>query len=264
MDTPGDHCGREVVRTGDYVADDFGFCWIRYGRFQHSDDRCRACADRIEPDGFSDYRRIAFQSSRPETISQYHRSSGVRAVIACVEQSAEDRLQADNIEIRTADNSSANHTRFAQSDHGEAHGGEVAKLANRLDAGFQILNLGDREGFVVDSQATRGLANVDQPVLSAIDERLEKNSTNQRENGGICPDAECQRENYGDRKPFGSCQRTGSKLQVLKHHAGVEFHGCVSSFLTETTFFPKLFDKSNGWDFQAECEYPLQVYLRSN
>ena len=54
--------------------------------------------------------------------------------------------------------------------------------------------------FVAD--AGGALSDIDQPVLVAVDQRLEQDSAHQRENGSVRADAERQRENHGDRQPW--------------------------------------------------------------
>src|SRR5580698_5872808 len=46
------------------------------------------------------------------------------------------------------------------------------------------------------------LSYVNQPVLVAIDQRLEQDSAHQRENSGVRADAERQREHHCDRQPW--------------------------------------------------------------
>ncbi len=124
-----------------------------------------------------------------------------------VEQAAENGPQPHHLEVRSADDASAHHARFAESDHGEAHGREVAKFADGFHACLQILDFRHGEGRVLDTQAARTLANVDQPILAPVDERLQEDSANQSEDGGVRADPERQGQNHGDRQPGGSHQR---------------------------------------------------------
>ena len=85
----------------------------------------------------------------------------------------------------------------------------VEKSPNALmdfDAAAQILDFGDGEVGVVDAEAAGALADIDEAVLVAIDERAQEHAADQAEDGGVGADAEREREDYGDRQPFGSGQ----------------------------------------------------------
>jgi hypothetical protein len=51
------------------------------------------------------------------------------------------------------------------------------------------------------------LADVHEPVLVTVDERLEQHSSHERENGRVRSDAERQREDHNGRQPFAAHQR---------------------------------------------------------
>ena len=76
----------------------------------------------------------------------------------------------------------------------------------------KILDLRHGERGVLDADAGRALADVDQPVLVAIDQRPQQHAADQREDGGVGADAERQREHDGDRQPLGA--RTASGRQI--------------------------------------------------
>ena len=115
-------------------------------------------------------------------------------------------MQAHHVEIRSADDAGANLVRLAESDHGEADGGEVAERAQSLHARAQILNLGNGKRRVVRADAERALADVDQPVLIAVHQRPQQNAPHQREDGRVGADAEGQRQHHGNRQPFTACE----------------------------------------------------------
>jgi len=54
-----------------------------------------------------------------------------------------------------------------------------------------------------------------EPVLVAIDERLEKRAAHQREDGGVGANAERQRQHHRERKPSGSSQRAECNFQIV-------------------------------------------------
>ena len=117
-----------------------------------------------EADGLADHGGIALERRRPETIGEHDGAGGVRAVVAHVEQTAEHGMQAHHLEIGAADHAGANLARLAEADHGEADRREVAELRSAFDAGLQVLDFGHGEVRVLDAEAGRALANVDQAV----------------------------------------------------------------------------------------------------
>jgi hypothetical protein len=64
--------------------------------------------------------------------------------------------------------------------------------------------LGDREVGVLHANALGALANVDEPVWVAVDERPQQNAADDTEDGGVGADAEGQRENDGEGEALGS------------------------------------------------------------
>ena len=163
----GHHRRRQVMRAGHDVGDDLGLRRIRHRRLEHADDGRRAVA---EADGLADDRRIALERRvQNRWVSTAAPAASGRRRRA--EQTAEHRPKAHHVEVRAADDAGADHARLAQADHREADGGEIAEGGQRLDAGAQVLDLGDREVGVLGADSGRALADVDQPVLVAVDER---------------------------------------------------------------------------------------------
>ena len=62
----------------------------------------------------------------------------------------------------------------------------------------------------------RALADVDQPVLVAIDQRPQQNPAHQGEDRGVRPDAQRQRQHHGYRQPFGTHQRAHRVFQLTE------------------------------------------------
>src|SRR5262249_17664810 len=98
--------------------------------------------------------------------------------------------QAHDVKIHATDHATLNGTRLAQACHGEAHGGEVTERTYGFNAGAQVLDLGYRKRGVFVAHAGSALPDIDQPVLTAVDERLEENAAHQREDGSVSPDAQ--------------------------------------------------------------------------
>ena len=128
------------------------------------------------------------------------------------DEATEHGTKAHDVKIRAADNATSNGTRLTEADHGEVHGGEVAKRAQGFYACAQILYLWYGEGSVVVADAWGALPDIDQPVLVAVDKRLEQDSAHQRENGSVCADAERQREHHGDRQALASALTSALQL----------------------------------------------------
>ena len=201
------------MRAGHHVGDDLGLRRIRYRRFQHADDSGRA---RAEPDRFAENGRIAVEPGLPETVGQHGRAGGVGAIVPRVEQSAKHWVQPHHLEIRSADDAGTHLARLAKADHGEADGGEVAERAQRFDACAQILNFRHGERNVVGADAARTLADVDQPVLVAVDERPQQHTAHHAEDGGVGADAQRQREHHGDGKPLDTSKRADRVFQIAQ------------------------------------------------
>ncbi len=88
--------------------------------------------------------------------------------------------------------------------------------ADGLDARLQILDFGDGEGGVFDADAGGALANVDQAVFVAIDERAEEHAADHAEDGGVGADAQRESENHGDRQTLGVRQGAQRNFQIAE------------------------------------------------
>ena len=86
----------------------------------------------------------------------------------------------------------------------------------RLDARAQVLNFRHGERRHSRRRCPGALADVDQPVLVAIDQRPQQHAAHQREDGGVGADAERQREHHRDGQPFGARQRADREFQVTE------------------------------------------------
>src|SRR5271154_6285266 len=145
MHAAGNHGGGKMMRAGDDVGDDFGFGGIGDGRFKNADNGGGA---RVQAEGVADYRGVALADGGPETVGEDGGTGGVGAVVAIVEQAPEDRAKAHDVEIRATNHAGTDFAWFAQTDHREADGGEIAKRVYGFNAGFEIANFGHGEGGV--------------------------------------------------------------------------------------------------------------------
>src|SRR6266436_8376715 len=123
-------------------------------------------------------------------------------------------MEAHDLKISTADNAGADFAGFAESDHGEADGGEIAELAKGLNAGFKVQNFRHGEVDVLATDAESALPNVDEAILIGIHQRAKEDAAHQAEDGGVGADAQRQREHHGDRQPLGAPKRTNRNFQI--------------------------------------------------
>src|SRR6266481_6111779 len=182
MNAAGDHGGRKMMRAGDHVGDDFGFSRIRDGRLENADDRGGPSA---EADVLAHDIRIGLESVFPEAIGEDRSAGGLGAVVAHVQQATQDGMEAHDLKISTADNAGADFAGFAESDHGEADGGEIAELAKGVNAGFKVQNFRHGEVDVLATDAECALANVDEAILIGIHQRAKEDAAYQAEDGGV-------------------------------------------------------------------------------
>src|SRR6266403_865405 len=120
---------------------------------------------------------------RPVTMVA-ERWCGLVTMLAMISVSWGEGVEAHDFEEGAVDDASLNFARLTQANHGETDGRELAERAQRFNAGAQILDFGHGECCVVVASAQGALADVDQPVLVAVDERLEEHAAHQREDGG--------------------------------------------------------------------------------
>ena len=73
------------------------------------------------------------------------------------------------------------------------------------------------------ADAARALADVDEPVFVAIDQRPQQHAAHQRENRSVRADAKRQGEYHGHGQPFGARERANREFQVVQegHAASV-------------------------------------------
>ena len=166
---PVDHRRVEMVRAGDDVGDDLGFLRIRHRRLEHANDRRRPIA---QADGPADDGWVAPEARSSRTgASGRPRPSAFGPSSPGVEQAAHDRPQAHDLEIRSADDAGANGARVAEPDHRELDGREIAEGGDGFHPRLQVAELRHREVGVLDADALGRLADVDQAVLVAVDQR---------------------------------------------------------------------------------------------
>ena len=72
----------------------------------------------------------------------------------------------------------------------------------------------------VGAEAGRALADVDQPIFVAIDERPQQHAADDAEDGGVGADAERERDDDGEREALGAQQRAQRDAHVLSKRLG--------------------------------------------
>src|SRR5260370_28592842 len=126
MEATSDHGGREVVRAGDDVGDDFGILGIGDGRFEDSDDGSGAVTQGAPAEAHSSAEngRIFSKSGCPETMRENDDAGSFGTVVLRSDETAEDRVQAHNFEVGAADHAGLHYARLTQTDHSETDGQE--------------------------------------------------------------------------------------------------------------------------------------------
>ncbi len=199
MHTAGHHHRREVVRARHDIRDDFRFRWVGNGRLEDTDDGRRTLA---KPDCLPNHRRIARQRGRPEAICQHGGAGRLRPIVGRAEQPAQHRTESHHVEVRSADDTCADHARLAKTDHRETDGGKIAKCGQRLHACAEVLDFRDRKHRVLVPQAPRALADVDQAILVTVDERPQQHASDNAEDGGVGANTKRERDDDGDGQSF--------------------------------------------------------------
>ena len=205
MHAAGDHGGGQMVRAGHDVGDDFGLGWIRDGRLEDADDRGGAGAE------IASIERIVLPITDGSLLSKVVQNRYVSTTApAAFGPSSCASSRRPRTGCRPITSKYEPPTTPARISRGsprptmrEADRGEIAELADGLDARLQVLDFGNGERLVVDADAGRALADVDQAIFVAIDERAEEHAADDAEDGGVGADPERERENHGDGEAFG-------------------------------------------------------------
>ena len=132
-----------------------------------------------------------------------------------VQQAAEHGAKAHHVEERPADDARFHHAGLAaETDHREVDGGEVAERADGGDARLEVVDFGHRERRVLGADARRALADVDQAIFVAIDQRTEEHAADDAEDRGVGADAERERHHDGGGQALGAQERAQGEPHV--------------------------------------------------
>jgi hypothetical protein len=200
----GIHGGPKMMRARHHVGDQLGLRRIRHRRFEDT-DHCRDA--RTEIDRLIEHRRIAAQHVFPEPMRQHDRTGSAGTIIGRRQQSAEHRAQAHDLEERPVDHARLDQAGLEpESDHRELDGREVAERGDCRRARLEVVDLGHGERHVLERETFGGLADVDQPIGFAVDERPKEHAANHGEDGGVGADAEGKRDHHRGRQRLGAEQ----------------------------------------------------------
>ena len=84
-----------------------------------------------------------------------------------------------------------------------------------MDAGLEVLNLGDGEIGIIHAHAVGALLNVDEAIFVSVHQRTKQHAANEAEDRGVRADAECQSPDNGERETLGARERAKREPQIL-------------------------------------------------
>ena len=149
-------------------------------------------------------------------MRQHHRARRALAIVRRIQQPPQHRPQAHHLEVRSADDAGVDHARLPVAEQREIDRREIAERADRLrGARLDVVVLGDRERHVRNAEARRALADVDQPILAAVDEGAEQHAADHAEDRRVGADAERERDHDRGGQPLGAHQRADADADVL-------------------------------------------------
>ena len=144
-----------------------------------------------------------------------HRGTGrLRAVVGRVEKTAAYGAKSHDVEVAAADDTGAHDARLAETDHCEVDGRELADGGQGLGAGTKVPNLRDGELGVLDVDAGRALAEIDEVLFVLIDEWPEQHTADDAEDRRVGANTERKRQDDRDGEAFDLGQRPGGELEV--------------------------------------------------
>src|SRR5208283_71156 len=109
----------------------------RYAGYKDADDRGRTITNATKANGLADHAGILLVNGGPETIREHDDSRSVGAIVLRSDETAQNGAQTHDFEVGAADDATFNSARFTETDHREAHRGEIAELADGVDVGFE-------------------------------------------------------------------------------------------------------------------------------
>ncbi len=218
MGAAGHHRRTEVMRAGHHVRDDLGVGGIGDRWLEDTDHGGDA---RTEADGLADHGRVAVERGDPEPVREDRGARGSGPVVLGVQQTAEHRMKAHHLEERATDDASFHNAGLgAETNQREIDRGEIPEGADGRDARLEVVDFGHRERRVLRAKSRRALANVDQSIFIAIDERAEKHASNDAEDRGVGADAESERDHDGGRQALRTAEGAQGNSHVASERRG--------------------------------------------
>ena len=200
------------MRARHHVRDDLGVRRIGDRWLEDADHRGGA---RTEADGLADHGRVAVERGRPEPVREDRRARRLGTIVLRVQQAAEHRAKAHHLEERPVDDARLDHAGLvAEANHREVHGRKIAESADGGDTRLDVVDLRHRERHVLGADSRSALADVDQAIFVAIDERTEQHAADDAEDRGVGADAERERHHDGGGQALGTQERAQGEPDV--------------------------------------------------
>ena len=157
---------------------------------------------------------------RPETMRQDRHAGRVRPSSAASISRPSTGRKPHHSKYEPLTTPALHDARLAEADHREIDRREVAEGADRRDARLEVSISGTENVVFVGAEAGRALADVDQAILAAIDERPQQHAAHDAEDRGVGADAERQRDHDGGGQPLRAQQRAQADAHVLAERRG--------------------------------------------
>ena len=159
---------------------------------------------------------IAVEKAGPEAMRQHHHARRLPAVVRGIQQPAQHRPQAHHLEVRPAHDAGVQQPRLAGAQHREIDGREIAKGADGGGRRLDVVVFRHRERHVRDAEARRALADVDEAILAAIDQRAQQHAADHAEDRGVGADAEGEGDHDGGGQALGAQEGAEADPHVLR------------------------------------------------
>ncbi len=105
--------------------------------------------------------------------------------------------------------------RVAEAEQREVDRREFAEGTDRFRSRAQILDLGHGKAHVLDADPGPALAQVDQLVLTPVDQRPEQHAADDTEDRGVGADTEREGDHHRHGQALGAAKRTDTDPHVL-------------------------------------------------
>ena len=176
-------------------------------------------ADRVaEPHGLADHRRIAAERRRPEAVRQHGGAGRLRPIVGRVRAGGRRTGRSPITSKYDPPTTPARTTRGSPSPTIVKSMVEKSpKAVSVLTRDAEVANLGDGEVGVLGADPLGALADVDQAILVAVDQRPQQHAADDAEDRGVGADAERERHDDGEGQPLDpASDRRANRKSVTK------------------------------------------------